>query len=218
MLRTTVSLCGYSWMIVVNLLPSAGAGWPHHLIPQICRVPASTERSPKPPRPGAAPGRHGAAHAVFAHLLGMWLDKEGTCFASSLMRERYPPSPVLRTAVIFIGSCPGWPTVNRLSLNVSEGDPWSITTNSHHLSHLRHGFRSRSRRGTRLSIVSLTSASLVGTAPAAGSIFKQQLAAVRSTLGHEEDSQSAPLGTARHPERNRGARPLSLPVAQEQSL
>ena len=37
-------------------------------------------------------------------------------------------------------------------------------------------------------------------------------------LGHEEDSQSAPLGTARHPERNRGARPLFLPVAQEQSL
>ena len=37
-------------------------------------------------------------------------------------------------------------------------------------------------------------------------------------LGHEEDSQSAPLGTARHPERNRGARPISLPVAQEQSL
>ena len=36
-------------------------------------------------------------------------------------------------------------------------------------------------------------------------------------LGHEEDSQSAPLGTARHPERNRGARPFFLPVAQEQS-
>jgi hypothetical protein len=45
--------------------------------------------------------------ACAAHLLGMWLDKEGTCFASSLMRERYPPSPVLRTAVIFTGSCPG---------------------------------------------------------------------------------------------------------------
>ena len=37
-------------------------GWPHHLIPQICRVPASTGRSPKPPRPGAAPGRHATAH------------------------------------------------------------------------------------------------------------------------------------------------------------
>jgi len=48
-------------------------GWPHHLIPQICRVPASTGRSPKPPRPGAAPGRHGAAllrRAAFS--LGMW--------------------------------------------------------------------------------------------------------------------------------------------------
>jgi hypothetical protein len=40
-------------------------GWPHHLIPQLCRVPASTGRTPKPPRPGAAPGRHGAAHGSF---------------------------------------------------------------------------------------------------------------------------------------------------------
>ena len=37
-----------------------------------------------------------------------------------------------------------------------------------------------------------------------GSIFNHN-------LGHEEDSQSAPLGTARHPERNRGARPLFPP-------
>ena len=73
-------------------------GWPHHLIPQLCRVPASTGRSPKPPRPGAAPGRHGAAHASIS--LGMWLDKEGTCFASSLMRERYPPSPPLSLGVV----------------------------------------------------------------------------------------------------------------------
>ena len=43
-------------------------GLPHHLSPQLCRVPASTGRSPKPLRPGAAPGRHGAAllrRAVF---------------------------------------------------------------------------------------------------------------------------------------------------------
>ena len=73
-----------------------------------------------------------------------------------------------------------------------------------------HGFRSRSRRGARLSAVSLAGASPAGTAPAAGSSTYSK-AAVCRTLGHEEDSQSAPLGTARHPERNRGARPLSLP-------
>ena len=50
-------------------------GWPHHLSPQLCRVPASTGRSPKPPRPGAAPGRHGAAHGSYyggSFSLGMW--------------------------------------------------------------------------------------------------------------------------------------------------
>ncbi len=61
--------------------------------PQICRVPACAGRSPKPPRPGAAPGRHAL------RTLGMWLDKEGTCFASSLMRERYPPSPPISLGV-----------------------------------------------------------------------------------------------------------------------
>ena len=44
------------------------------------------------------------------------------------MRERHPPSPPL-----FPGSCPGSPTVNRLSKNVPEADPWCITTNSHPL-------------------------------------------------------------------------------------
>lgn len=48
-------------------------GWPHHSIPQLCRVPASTGRSPKPPRPGAAPGRHGAALLRSAGFYrGMW--------------------------------------------------------------------------------------------------------------------------------------------------
>lgn len=73
-------------------------GWPHHLIPQLCRVPASTGRSPKPPRPGAAPGRHGAAHGSI--FTGDVADKEGTCLASSLMRERYPPSPPLSLGVV----------------------------------------------------------------------------------------------------------------------
>ena len=59
-----------------------------------------------------------------------------------------------------------------------------------------------------MSTVLLAGASPTGTAMATISIIY---------LGHEEDSQSAPLGTARHPERNRGARPFSLPVAQEQS-
>ena len=63
------------------LISRSVTGWPHHLT---CRAPACAGRSPKPPRSGAAPGRHAT---------GMWLDKEGTCFASRLMRERYPPSP-----------------------------------------------------------------------------------------------------------------------------
>ena len=66
-----------------------------------------------------------------------------------------------------------------------EGDAWSITTNSHHLPHPRHGFRSRSRRGARLSTVSLTSASPVGTAMRSN---------LKHNLGHEEDSNPRRLG------------------------
>jgi hypothetical protein len=91
---------------------------------------------------------------------GMWLDKEGTCFASSLMRE-----PLLAISSAAHGSIFHWElprladnlaaweaarwtaagcpkgevsrerdsSINRPSKNLSEGDLWSITTNSHHL-------------------------------------------------------------------------------------
>ena len=109
----------------------------------------------------------------------MWLDKEGTCFASSLMRERYPPSPVLRDSY-FMGSCSGKLSVKQPSVNMPEGDEWSITTNSRLFT--APGFRSRSRRGTRLSTVSLASASPAGTAMA------------QIYLGHEEDINPRRLG------------------------
>jgi hypothetical protein len=63
-------------------------------------------------------------------------------------------------------------SINRPSQNLPEGDTWSITTNSHHLPTQRHGFRNRSRRGARLSTVSLTSASLVGAVQRTAVFFK----------------------------------------------
>src|SRR5450755_3574944 len=64
-------------------------GWPHHLIPRISCAPAVQRDLQN----HSGPGRHRGN--LRCSLMGMWLDKEGTCFASSLMRERYPPSPPL---------------------------------------------------------------------------------------------------------------------------
>ena len=51
---------------------------------------------PKPVYAGAIPARRAAN--VFIKM-GPWLDKEGTCLASRLMREHYPPAPpFFRTA------------------------------------------------------------------------------------------------------------------------
>jgi len=52
----------------------------------IGRAPARAAESPKLSLPGAAPGRLANFHGVVA-------DKECTCPASKLMRERYPPTP-----------------------------------------------------------------------------------------------------------------------------
>lgn len=153
-------------------------GWPHHLIPQISCAPAVQRDLQN----HSGPGRHRGN--LRCALTGMWLDKEGTCFASSLMREHYHQLPPFITPTPWV---PKPKSSRRTVVNrvISECE-------------------SRRNRSWRTAVT-----------------LRQKLpfakAAVRSTLGHEEDSQSAPLGTARHPERNRGARPLFLPVAQEQS-
>ena len=134
-------------------------GWPHHLIPQISCAPAVQRDLQNHSRPGRHRGNLRCAR------LGMWLDKEGTCFASSLMRERYPPSPPIHWGLPRLADCKS--AVIKTS---RKRDPWCITTNSHHSPYPRHGFRSRSRRGAWLSTVSLTSASLVGIGAAHGSI------------------------------------------------
>jgi len=55
---------------------------------KIGRAPARAAESPKLSLPGAAPGR-------LANFNGVVADKECTCPASKLMRERYPPTPPL---------------------------------------------------------------------------------------------------------------------------
>jgi hypothetical protein len=47
-------------------------GWPHHLT---CRAPACAGRSPKPPRSGAAPGRHAT---------GMWQTRNAPALQAGL--------------------------------------------------------------------------------------------------------------------------------------
>ena len=51
------------------------------------RAPARAAESPKLSLPGAAPGRLANFH------FGVVADKQCTCPASKLMRERYPPTP-----------------------------------------------------------------------------------------------------------------------------
>src|ERR1035441_1593367 len=53
----------------------------------ISRAPACAAESPKLSLPGAAPGRLDNFH------FGVVADKQCTCPASKLMRERYPPTP-----------------------------------------------------------------------------------------------------------------------------
>jgi hypothetical protein len=183
-------------------------GWPHHLIPQLCRVPASTGRSPKPLRPGAAPGRHAlltlwgcgstrkapALQAVLCgsvtrHLHHFYWELPRLADCKSAVKK-----PVGRRPVEHYHQLPPFITPT----------PWVP--------------KPKSSRRTVVNRVTNECESRRNRA-CGGQYFQiAKKAAVRSTLGHEEDSQSAPLGTARHPERNRGARPLSLPVAQEQSV
>ena len=102
------------------LISRSVTGWPHHLT---CRAPACAGRSPKPPRSGAAPGRHAT---------GMWQTRNapalqaGSCgsvtrhlhhFHWELSRLADCKSAVIK------------PSRKR--------DSWCITTNSHPLSHPR---------------------------------------------------------------------------------
>ena len=191
-------------------------GWPHHLILQICRVPASTGRSPKPPRPGAAPRRHGAAHGSICaptgdvarqgrHLLckqshagalpAISSAAHGSNFHWELPRladcKSAVKKPVGRRPVEHYHQLPPFITPT----------PWVPKLKSSRrtvVNRVINECKSRRNRSWRTAVT-----------------LRQKLlfvkAAVRSTLGHEEDSQSAPLGTARHPERNRGARPFFPP-------
>ena len=128
-------------------------GWPHHLIPQICRVPASTGRSPKPLRPW---GSTRAACAAITRQ-GMWLDKKGSCFASSPMRERYPPSPPFQRGLSRLADCKSAVAKRAGRRRVEHYHQLPPFTQSPR-------FRSRSRRGARLSTVLLAGASPAGTA------------------------------------------------------
>jgi hypothetical protein len=85
-----------------------------------------------------------------------------------------------------------------------EVDKWSITTDSHQFIKAKVPKPKSSRR----TVVNRVINECKSRRDRHGQFYPLY-------LGHEEDSQSAPLGTARHPERNRGARPLSLPVVQQ---
>ena len=98
----------------------------------LSRAPACAAESPKLSLPGAAPGRLANFH------FGVVADKQCTCPASKLMRERYPPTPPFHcgeneiqaslissasvgatpTPATNLGRCSGCSTVNRASQNM----------------------------------------------------------------------------------------------------
>ena len=71
------------------LISRSVTGWPHHLT---CRAPACAGRSPKPPKSGAAPGRHAT---------GMWQTRNAPALQAGLCGS------ATRHLHHFIGSCPG---------------------------------------------------------------------------------------------------------------
>ena len=154
----------------MDLLPSAGAGWPHHLIPQISCAPAVQRDLQN----HSGPGRHRGnlrcsprgcgstrkAPALQAVSCGS-VTRHLQCCARGNFHWELPRLADCKSAV-------KKPVGRRPVEHYHQLPPFTHNP--------RHGFRSRSRRGARLSTVSLTSASLVGTAMA--TIY----------LGHEEDS------------------------------
>ena len=112
----------------------------------LSRAPACAAESPKLSLPGAAPGRLANFH------FGVVADKQCTCPASKLMRERYPPTPPFHcgeneiqaslissasvgatpTPAINLGRCSGCRSVKPVSQTTVGSDDWSITSTSHH--------------------------------------------------------------------------------------
>ena len=112
----------------------------------IGRAPACAAESPKLSLPGAAPGRLANFH------FGVVADKQCTCPASKLMRERYPPTPPFHcgeneiqaslissasvgatpTPATNLGRCSGCRSVKPVSQTTVGSDDWSITSTSHH--------------------------------------------------------------------------------------
>ena len=112
----------------------------------IGRAPACAAESPKLSLPGAAPGRLANFH------FGVVADKQCTCPASKLMRERYPPTPPfhcgeneIQASLInsaSVGATPppatnfgrssGCRSVKPVSQTIVGSDDWSITSTSHH--------------------------------------------------------------------------------------
>ena len=124
------------------------SGWnsrqPHQF--PLSRAPACAAESPKLSLPGAAPGRLANFH------FGVVADKQCTCPASKLMRERYPPTPPFHcgeneiqaslissasvgatpTPATNLGRCSGCRSVKPVSKTTVGSDDWSITSTSHH--------------------------------------------------------------------------------------
>ena len=97
-------------------------------------------------------GYSSAPEFRLAVLIEQVTDKQGTCPASKLMRERYPPtppfhcgeneiqvSPISSTSVgatptpaTNLGRCSGCRSVKPVSQTTVGSDDWSITSTSHH--------------------------------------------------------------------------------------
>ena len=127
-------------------------------------------------------------------------DKECTCLASRLMRERYPPSPPIHWGLSRLADCKS---------AVPKRAGRRRVEHYHQLPPFNHTHpwvpKPKSSRRTVVNRV-------INECKSRRDRHGCNLPRARGR------HQSARLGTERHPGRHRGARPLFLPVAQEQSL
>ena len=127
-------------------------------------------------------------------------DKECTCLASRLMRERYPPSPPFHRELPRLADCKS---------AVKKRAGRRRVEHYHQLPPFTHNHPWVPKpKSSRRTVVNRVTSGCKSRRNRHG----QNLPRARGR------QKSAPLGTARHPGQHRGARPLSLPVAQEQSL